>query len=190
MEGRGSDVGYWRGETHLGSSFPVSARHFPCPRIVSRVHASFPVSTRRCPRLRVVACIHMSLPASTCRCPCPRVVARVRTLHVVARVRVSLPVSVYIRGWSFSFVGVGGSLCWWAVIFVCGQQQCGGGEPLVGGGESLGLALMCGGMAVVVASWYQAVHVAVVASGASRSCRVVVWLPRRQLRRGTFGCCQ
>ena len=161
MEGRGSDVGYWRGETHLGSLFPVSARRFPCPRIVSCVHASFPVSARRCLCPRVVALVPASLPVSACRCPRP-----------------------------FSFVGMGGSLCWWAVVFVRGQQQCSGGEPLVGGGESSGLALTCGGMAVVVASWYQAVRVAVVASGACRGCRVVVWLPRRQLRRGTFGCCQ
>ena len=69
MEGRGSDVEYWRGETHLGSSLPVSARRFPYPRVVSRVHASFPVSTR-----------HF---------PCP---------HVVACVRVTLPTSVYVRG--------------------------------------------------------------------------------------------
>ena len=181
MEGRGSDVGYWRGETHLGSSFPVSTCRFPCLRVVSRVHASFPVSARRFPRPRVGARVRTSLPLSPHRCPCP---------HVAARVRVSLPASVYIRGWSFLFVGVGGSLCWGAVVFVRGQWQCGGGEPLVGGGESSGLALTCGGVAVVVASWYQAVHVTVVASGASRGCRVVVWLPRRQLRRGTFGCCQ
>ena len=181
MEGRGSDVGYWRGETHLDLSFPVSARHFPCPCVVSHVHASFPVSACQCLHPRVGARVHASLPLSPHCCPC---------LHVVARVRMSLPASVYVRGWSFSFVGMGGSLCWGAVIFVRGQRQCGGGEPLVGGGESSGLALTCGGVAVVVVLWYQAVRVAVVASGVSRGCRVVVWLPRRQLRRGTFGCCQ
>ena len=50
MEGRGSDVGYWRGETHLGSSFPVSARRCACPRVVARVRTSLPVSACCCPR--------------------------------------------------------------------------------------------------------------------------------------------
>ena len=172
MEGTGSDVEHWRGETHLGSSFPVSARRFPCPRVVSRVHASFPVSARRCLHPRVGARVRASLPLSPRRCLCP---------HVVARVRTSLPASIYVRGWSFSFVGVGGSLFWWAVVFVRGQRQCGGGEPLVGGGESSGLVLTCGSVAVVVVSWCQAVRVAVVTSGACCSCRVVIWLPRRQL---------
>ena len=181
MERRGSDVGYWREETHLGSLFPMSTHCFPCLHVGAHVRASVPASVRRCPRPRVGARVRASLPLSPRRCPCP---------HVVAHVHVLLPVSVYVRGWSFSFVGMGGSLCWWAVVFVHGQRQCGVGEPLVGGGESSGLALTCGGVAVVVASWYQAVRVAVVASGASRSCRVVVWLPRRQLRCGTFGCCQ
>ena len=40
----------------------------------------------------------------------------------------------------------------------------------MGGGESSGLALMCGSMAVVVASWCQVVCVAVVAS--SSGCHV------------------
>ena len=174
MEGRGSDVEYWRG-------ILTWARRCPCPRVVSRVHTLFPVSARRCLRPRVSACVCASLPTSTCHCPCPRIVARVHT---------SLPVSACRCPRPFSFVGVGGSLCWWAVVFIHGQWQCGGGEPLVGGGESSGLALTCGSVAVVVVSWCQAVRVAVVALGASRGCRVVVWLPRRQLRRGTFGCCQ
>ena len=67
----------------------------------------------------------------------------------------------HIHGWSFSFVGMGGSLRLWAVVFVQGRLSlfggvrlcswavrlrlwatagCGGGEPLVGGGESSGLA--------------------------------------------------
>ena len=176
MEGRGSDVEYWRGETHLGSSLPMSARRFLCPCVFSRVHASFPMSARRCPHPHIVSHVCASLPLSPRHCPCP---------HIVACVHVLLPASIYIRGWSFSFVGVGGSLCWWAVVFIRGQWECGGGEPLVGGGESSGLALTCGSVAVVVASWCQAVHVVVVASGASRGCRVVVWLPRRQwARRG------
>ena len=78
MEGRGSDVEYWRGETHLGASFPVSARHFPCPRVVSHVRTSLPAPARRCPCPRVVAHVCMSLPVSARRCPCPRVIARVR----------------------------------------------------------------------------------------------------------------
>ena len=57
MEGRGSDVEYWRGETHLGSSLPMSVSRFPCPRVVSCVHALLPVSARCCPCPRVVACI-------------------------------------------------------------------------------------------------------------------------------------
>ena len=64
MEGRGSDVEYWRGETHLGSSLPISSRRFPCPRVISRVRASFPVSARRCLRPRVVALVPASLPVS------------------------------------------------------------------------------------------------------------------------------
>ena len=135
-----------------------------------------PMSARRCLHPRIVSHVCASLPLSPRRCPCP---------HIVARVRMLLPASIYIRGWSFSFVGMGGSLCWWAVVFIRGQWECGGGELLVGGGESSGLALTCGSVAVVVASWCQAVHVVVVASGASRGCRVVVWLPRCQwARRG------
>ena len=163
MEGRGSDVGYWRGETHLGSLFPMSTCHFPC--------------------LHVGAHVCVSVPASACRCPCSCVVARVRT---------SLPVSACRCPRPFTFVG-GRFRSWaWVVAFVGGRSSSfmGNGSVVVGGGESSGLALTCGGVAVVVVSWYQAVHVTVVASGASRGCRVVVWLPRRQLRRGTFGCCQ
>ena len=89
MEGRGSDVGYWRGETHLGSSFPMSACRFPCLRVVSRVHASFPVSARRCLHPRVVALVPASLPVSAHRCLCP---------HVVARVRLRSWVVVFVRG--------------------------------------------------------------------------------------------
>ena len=181
MEGRGSDVEYWRGETHLGSSLPMSTRCFPCPCVVSRVHMSFPVSARQCLRPRIGACIPASLPASPRRCLCPCIVAHVRTLLPVSMCRCPRP---------FTFVGVGGSLCWWVVVFVCGQRQCGGGEPLVVGGESSGLALTCASVAVVVALWCQAVHVVVVTSGACRGCHVIIWLPRRQLQRGTFGCCQ
>ena len=132
MEGRGCDVEYWRGETHLGSSLPVSMCCFLYPRVVSCVRVSFPVSTCHFPCLHVVSHVRTSLPVSAHRCPCPRVVARVHVL---------LPASVYVRGRLFSFVGAGGSLCWWAVVFVCGQWQCGGGELLVGSGESSGLAL-------------------------------------------------
>ena len=112
-----------------------------------------------CPH--VVAHVHTLLPLSLCRCLCP---------HVIAHVPVSLPTSIYIRGQSFTFVGMGGSLCWWAVIFVHGQRQCGGAEPLVGGGESSGLALTCGSVAVVVVSWCQAVRVVVVTS--SSGCHI------------------
>ena len=85
MEGRGSDVEYWRGETHLGSSVHC----FPCLRIVSPVRALFPMSARRCPHLRVVALVPALLPMSAHCCPCP---------HVVAHVRMSLPASVYVCG--------------------------------------------------------------------------------------------
>ena len=152
MEGRGSGVEDWRGEAHLGSSLPVSARRCPCPLVVSHVHASWPVSARHCPCLRVVARVRASLPMSARRCLCP---------HVLPVVRMSFPASVHVRGRSFSFVGMGGSLRSWAVVFVRGRSSlfggvrlcswavhlhswatagCGGGELLVGGGESSGLA--------------------------------------------------
>ena len=155
MEGRGSGVEDWRGEAHLGSSLPVSARHRPCPLDVSRVHALWPVSAHRGLHLHV----------SAHHCPCP---------HVLPMVCASFPMSIHICGRSFSFVGVGGSLRSWAVVFIWGQLSsfggsclrlgavvfirgqsssfggihlhswamagCGGGEPLVGGGESSGLA--------------------------------------------------
>ena len=81
---------------HVRVWLPMSACRFPCPRMVARVRTS--------------------LPASVCGCPCPRVVACVRT---------SLPMSVHVRGQAFLFMGVGGSLCWWAVSFICGQQHSG-----------------------------------------------------------------
>ena len=174
MEGRGSDVEYWRGETHLGLSLPVSVCCFPCPCVVSRVHTSFPMSAHWCPHPHIGAHICASVPVSAHRCPCPRVVAHVCTL---------LPMSAHCCP----------CLCVVACVRLClcrGQQQCGGGELLVGGGELSGLALTCGSVAIVVVSWCQVVRVAVVASGASCSCRIVVWLPHRQLRHGTFGCCQ
>ena len=84
----------------------------PCPRIVARVRALLPMSTRRCLCLQVLPVVHTSF-----------------------------PVSVHVRGWSFSFVGMGGSLRSWAVrLRSWAMAGCGGGEPLVGGGESSGLA--------------------------------------------------
>ena len=41
----------------------------------------------------------------------------------VACVCASFPASIHVCGWSFSFMGVGGSFRSWVVIFVCGQQQ-------------------------------------------------------------------
>ena len=138
MERRGSGVEYWRGEAHLGSSLPASACCRPCPLIVSHVHASWPVSAHHCPCPHVIACVHTLLPMSVSCCPCPCVVAHVHAL---------LPTSVHICGQSFSFVGVGSSLHSWAVssfgvvhLRSWAMAQCGGGEPLVGGGESSGLA--------------------------------------------------
>ena len=125
MEGRGSDVGYWRGETHLGSSFPMSTRRFLCPHVVSRVHASFPVSACCCPRPRVVAPVHMSFPPSTCHCP---------RLHVVACVRMSLPVSACRCLHPFTFMG-GRFHSWaWVVAFVGGRSSSfvGNGSVVVG----------------------------------------------------------
>ena len=137
----------------------MSAHCFPCLRIVSHVCTLLPASARLCPCPHIVAHVRMSLPVSTCRCPCLRIFACVHML---------LPTSVYVHGWLFLFMGVGGSLCWWAVIFVHGQRQCGGGEPLVGGGESSGLAFTFGSMAVVVPG------------SACHGCHVIVWLPCRQ----------
>ena len=125
MEGRGSDVGYWRGETRLSLLFPVSTRCFPCPRVVSHVHASFPMSARRCPCPRVDARVRASVPASARRCPCPRVVARVRT---------SLPVSTCHCPCPFTFVG-GRFRSWaWVVAFVGGRSSSfvGNGSVVVG----------------------------------------------------------
>ena len=126
------------------SSLPMSTRRFPCPHVMACVCASLPVSAHRCLCLRVVARVCVSLPVPVCHSPCP---------HVVPRVRASLPASVHIRGRSFR--------SWaWVVVFVCGRclrsgvvhlcswavcvpswatAQCGGREPLVGGGESSGL---------------------------------------------------
>ena len=77
-----------------------------------------------CPH--VVACVCPSLPVSMCCCPC---------LHVIACVRTSLPVSACrcpCCPCPFTFMGSRFHL--WAMA------QCGGGEPLVGGGESSVLA--------------------------------------------------
>ena len=140
MEGRGSGVEDWRGEAHLGLSLPVSPHRCPCPLIVSRVHASWPVSARRCPCPRVVACVRMLFPVSTHRSPCPHVVACVaHGPRVVPRVHSCLWAVVFICGWSSSFGGI--HLRSWAVCLRSyAMAGCGGGEPLVGGGESLGLA--------------------------------------------------
>ena len=125
MEGRGSDVEYWRGETHLGSLLPMSARCFPCPRVVSRVHALFPVSARRCPHLRIGARVCMSLPLSLRRCLCP---------HVVARVRMSLPMSACCCPRPFTFMG-GRFRSWvWVVALFGGRLSSfvGNGRVVVG----------------------------------------------------------
>ena len=150
MEGRGSGLEDWRGEAHLGSSLPMSARRCPCPLVISRVHASWPVSARRCPCLHIVARVCMSFPVFARCCPCLRSGA-----------------SIFIRGWS---------------VFVRGQQQ----------------GVVVGSHWLVVVS-PQGWHRRVVAwplwsrRGARwcvHGCHVVVWLPCRQLRRGTFGWCQ
>ena len=153
MEGRGSGVEYCRGEAHLGSSLPVSAHRRPCLLAVSRVHTSFPVSMCCGMCLRVVACVHVALPMSTCCCPCQRIIVHVRTLLLVAARRclrlftfmggcfhLWAWVVAFAHGQSSSFGGspssfVGGLFRSWATAR-CG----GGGEPLVGGGESSGLA--------------------------------------------------
>ena len=67
MEGRGSDVEYWRGETHLGLSLPVSAHRFPYHSsglVIAHVRASFPVSAHRFPCLCIVSCVRASFPVS------------------------------------------------------------------------------------------------------------------------------
>ena len=152
MEGRGSGVEDWRGEAHLGSSLPVSPRRRPCPLIVSCVHASWPVSMRCCTCLRVVARVRVLLPVSAHRCPCPCVVARVHTCcpwsarrspcpftFVGGRFRSWAWVVAFIRGRSSLFGGV--RLRSWAVrLRSWATAGCGGGEPLIGGGESSGLA--------------------------------------------------
>ena len=194
MEGRGSGVEDWRGEAHLGSSLPVSAPHRPCPLVVSRVHASWPVSARCCLCLRIVSRVCVSFPMSARRSPCPCVVPHVRASFPVSARRCPWSahhsphpftfvgsrfhswawVVAFVRGWSSSFGGV--HLRSWAVrLRSWAMAGCGGGEPLVGGGESSGLA----SLAVVVASWCQVVCVTVVALSSGchvTSCDVAPWV--------------
>ena len=61
-------------------------------------------------------------------CPCP---------HVLPVVRALFPASVHVRGRSFSFMGMGGSLHSWAVIFVRGHPSSfmGGPSSFVGNGR-------------------------------------------------------
>ena len=152
MEGRGSGIEDWRGEAHLGSLLPMSPRCCPCPLIVSHVHVSWPVSARCCPCPRIIACVHVSFPMSAHCCPCLRIVACICMCCLWSACRSPHP-----------FMFVGGHFCSWAwvVAFIHGQSSsfggirdrswavclhswatagCGGGEPLVGGGESSGLA--------------------------------------------------
>ena len=125
MEGRGSDVEYWRGETHLGWSLPVSARRFPCPHVISCVRASFPVSAHRFPCPRVASRVRASVPASARRCPHPR---------VVALVPASLPVSACRCPHPFMFVGCHFRSWAWVVAFVGGRSSSfvGNGSVVVG----------------------------------------------------------
>ena len=117
MEGRGSGVEDWRGKAHLGSSLPMSPRHFLCPH--------------------VMACVCVSLPMSMHHCLCP---------HVVPCVRMSFSVSVHVHGRSFSLVGVGGSLHWWVVVFVRGRSVffCGQRQGVVMGSHWLVVVGPCG----------------------------------------------
>ena len=114
IKGRGSGVEYWRGETHLGSSLPESAHGFLCPHVVAHVCVLFPVSVRGFPCPHIVACVCALLPLSPCCCP---------SQHIIACVCMSLPASIYVREQLFSFVGMGGSLCSWVVVFVRGQRH-------------------------------------------------------------------
>ena len=107
------------------SSSPMSTRCFPCPHVVACVCASLPVSACRCPCPRVIAHVHMSLPVSACRSPHP-------FTFMGSRFRSWAWVVAFVRGQSSSFGGV--HLHSWATA------GCGGGELLVGGGESSGLA--------------------------------------------------
>ena len=112
--------------------------------IVSRVHALWPVSARCCLCPHVVACVCVLFPMSAHHCLCPCVITHVRTCCPWSTCRSLCP---------FMFVG-GHFRSWaWVVAFVQGQSSsfggicllswatagCGGGEPLVGGGESSGL---------------------------------------------------
>ena len=127
--------------------------------IVAHVPLSLPMSPHRFPCPRVVACVCMSLPVSVCRCPCPCVVAHV--CGSLPGVRMCCPWSARRSTHLFTFVGSHFRLWAWVVAFVCGRSSsfrgvhlrswavclhswatagCGGGEPLVGGGESSGLA--------------------------------------------------
>ena len=132
MEGRGSGVEVWRGEAHLGSLLPVSPRHCPCPLIISCVHALWPVSTRcgLCPR--IVACICMCCLWSACRSPHP-------FMFVGGHFCLWAWVVAFIHGQSSSFGGIR-DRSWAVCLHSWATAGCGGGEPLVGGGETSGLA--------------------------------------------------
>ena len=126
------------------STSPMSARRFPCPRVVACVCASLPVSVHRSPCLRVVPRVRALLPMSTRCCPC---------LHVLPVVRTSFPRPFMFMGgrfhlWAWVVAFVRGRclrsgavrLCSWAVrLRSWATARCGGREPLVGGGESSGL---------------------------------------------------
>ena len=125
MEGRGSGLEDWRGEAHLGSSLPVSACCCPCPLVISRVHMSWPVSAHHCPCPRIIAHVCLSFPVSARHSLCP-------FTFVGGRFHSWAWVVAFVRGRSSSFRGV--CLRLWSMV------GCGGGELLVGGGESSGLA--------------------------------------------------
>ena len=193
MEGTGSGLEEWRGKAHLGSSLPVSARRRPCPLVISRVHASWPVSARCSPCPCIVPHVCVSFPMSACCCLCPRVVACVHALlpvsarcclcpRVVACVRMCCPWSACCSPRLFTFMG-GRFRSWaWVVAFVRGRSS-----SFVGNGREWWWRVLGAGVDVW---WHGRCGRVVVPGGACDSWRVVIWLPHRQLQRGTFGWCQ
>ena len=156
--GRGSYGGereWYRGLERINSSglivarvpslSPMSARHFPCPCVMACVCALLPVSTHHClcphvvphvralcPCLRIVACICMCCLWSACRSPHP-------FMFVGGHFCLWAWVVAFIHGQSSSFGGVR-DRSWAVCLHSWATAGCGGGEPLVGGGESSGLA--------------------------------------------------
>ena len=101
MESKGGGSGgeLWRGEAlvvaHAHSLFPMSAHCFPC--------------------LHIVACVHTLFPVCACCCLCPHVVA-----YMLFPTFIHISSVVFICKQSSLFMGMGGTLHSWVVVFIQG----------------------------------------------------------------------